>query len=333
MANKTEIIPTFNDYDSVRLSAYCMTLERFINSPALQISVIVIVLLTCLIVTTEILLAYHLLKFGLTSGMCNECRLFPPALRGLKDRIREDAAIQTELERIGKHKAEHNMAKLTQQCDQQNKEILFLKDLLRQHNIESLQMNGNVTAGNSLQTDLIKFEARKFESNTTSPGTTNTSTPTFTERKSVNSLDEIRPGDKFAANTSVAILQSAMVDIANKMENDKNISIQEKSNITDDTADRSSNIDSIKFKPINKSPSRSNLVQNEAKGSGSGTAIVSDNLVPSNSQITDDSRLSDLDTLNLELAEIRRISEEALLQDFTEPVEGIDNPAIPTTSL
>ncbi|XP_070541821.1 voltage-gated hydrogen channel 1-like isoform X2 [Ptychodera flava] len=360
-------------YHRIPRSKYCMSLERFINSATIQLFVILFAVLICLIATTELLLAYHCFNTGsgnteeilkivfhyisfiillvfLAEVLLRVCAmgvhyfhqplevfdgfvvlvaftldlslwLAPvdhPAIHAtnfiiifrlcrvrliikrITDKVKADAAIDIELEKSGRHKAETNVTKLQRQCDQHSKEISFLKDLLRQHNIDSLQMNGAVSTSSTNNTEL-KIEAKKQGSSTTSPGTTNTNSPTFTERKSISSLDDVGQNEKFATVASQAILESAMADLANQMDNEKNINILEK--------------------------------HSGAAKKDSDSAISVEHPIPGNSHMTQNSQPTDLDTLNLELAEIRRLSEEALLQDFRTPMEGIDNPAIPTTSL
>ncbi|XP_077867754.1 uncharacterized protein LOC102802600 [Saccoglossus kowalevskii] len=358
---------------------YCMAMERFINSVIVQVIILLMVVLICLIATTETLVAYRRLKFDssktaetvitvlhyvclfffivfvfevifricamgveyfhqpmqivdglvvfLTFTLDVSLWLAPvshPALhtlsfliiirmgrlhliiKGITDRVREDADVQIELERIMRRNIEACADKLQQQCDQQNKEIAFLKDLLQQHHIESLQSNGSV-----IHTDSETL--KKAESSSSSTAGTIDGSPIDKRKCSVDNIAVTN--DHYATATSTAILQSAMDDVINRSQNIENI---EKDKDEVKTSQDNQNITIIEETPA--TPLK------ECKA-------VSVSMPQIGTAANPPIRYEDLDTLNLELAEIRRLSQEALLQDFTTPLEGINNEAIPTTSL
>ncbi|XP_022099646.1 uncharacterized protein LOC110984124 isoform X2 [Acanthaster planci] len=280
-------------------------------------------------------------------------------LRGEKKRVREETACELDMERYARRQAEAQADVLQAQCDQQLKEIAYLRDFLHQNNLypdttkldfvpnyrtsasisssaidyekaDTLRVNGKLSKDASL--DSIASSAKELATSLSSSQNIYSEPPTLSSgplssspAPSVSShhRDEGPTSEDFASRTSREIVQEAVAEVQQKMSPSKRGGLSN-AGFTPDEEGQSSNAGVAERRGVDGEENRGTT----------NLAFEGDTpepCSPANSEKTDSEGESEAQ-LRIELDEIRRLSEEALRNELassnTTEVDGI-----PTTSL
>ncbi|XP_038077656.1 uncharacterized protein LOC119745404 isoform X2 [Patiria miniata] len=278
-------------------------------------------------------------------------------LRGEKKRVREESACELEMEKYARRQAEAQADALQAQCDQQLKEIAYLRDFLHQNNLDpdttkldfvpnyrtsasisssaidydkadTLRVNGKLSKDASL--DSIASSTKDLATSISStqniysePPTLSSSAPSGSPALSSSLQHGNHANEQFASAASRQIVQEAISEVRQETSSPSHEGLSNAGFIHDGEG-QSGGLSTV---------TERRALEDEMNRGVTNLAFEGDTQEPcsSGSSVKTDSEGESEAQLRIELDEIRRLSDEALQSELATNTTEVDG--VPTTSL